>query len=144
MPVTLHADITGAQEYLKALSRLSPKQNTKIMVDSLTECALRVQENAAKKQILGGGQKAIGVQIKPHPTKLTSRTGTLRRSISTNRQPLPLAIEVGTDLIYGRIHEIDGAGKAKVRRPFLAPAVEDVEDRFPAVFLKHWRRISGE
>jgi len=142
MPVAMHANVTGAREWLRALNRLSPKEHQEITARSLVECGLLVQRNAAMKQIMGGGQKAKGVHLKPHPTRLTSRTGTLRRSISTNRQPLPLAVEVGTDLIYGRVHEL-GLGRFP-KRAFLAPAVEAEEDKFPRIFLKHWRRISGE
>ena len=62
-------------------------------------------------------------------------------SIAVNRTPLPAAIEVGTHLQYGAIHE-QGLGNYP-KRAFLEPAVEDTEDKFPESFKKNWRRVAG-
>jgi HK97 gp10 family phage protein len=142
MPVSVHATITGDKEWLRKLEKLSPQKHKEIMSKSLLECGMLVQANAAQKQIMGGGQKAKGVQIKPHPSRLTSRTGTLRRSISTSWHRSPFEIDVGTHLVYGRVHEL-GLGNYP-KRAFLEPAVKAEEQKFPSVFIKHWRRISGE
>lgn len=58
-----------------------------------------------------------------HPSILTARTGNLRRSISSGASD---SIGwIGTNVKYGKVHEYSGAGKAKVIRPFLRPAIEN-------------------
>jgi len=135
MAVPIKIKIEGLEEWRKTLKNLTPEKTRKIVVDSLLECAHLVQANAASVQILRGGKGP------PDPKQLTSRTGTLRGSIAVNRQPLPAAIEIGTHLVYGRIHEL-GEGHFP-KRPFLAPAAEAVADRFPEVFMKHWRKAGN-
>ena len=80
----------------------------------------------SKEKILRGG--------KGPPVKgiLTSRTGTLRRSIRVNRSPLPWAVEVGTDLVYGAVHELS----TRFPRPYLAPALDDMADKFDDIFAR--------
>jgi phage gpG-like protein len=183
-PTGISVRISGIDPVLKAMERLSPKENRAIMVSSLVECAELVQKDAKENQIIRGGTAiSIGprggkrkVQRPPHPTRLTSRTGTLRRSITVDRSPLPFAIEVGTNLRYGRAHELGFDGRVSVRshwreirqafgrniaarsthirahsrnmhlprRPFLEPALRATEDRFADIFLKNWRKESGE
>lgn len=107
--------VVGGEEVRRMLRRLSPAQNQAIFRKSLTDCARLVASNARTKQIMGGGQKAKGVQIKPHPTRLTSRTGTLRRSISTNWYRKPEAIDIGSDLKYGAVHEHGYSGPVTIK-----------------------------
>jgi phage gpG-like protein len=175
----LKVEVTGIKQISGMLKDLSPDESQEIVVKSLQDCAKLVQINAVNKQIMGGGAKAVsrgrGVQIKPHPTRLTSRTGTLRRSISINQQRVPAWIDIGTDLKYGAVHELGFKGNVFIsghyreitqafgrrikptevavrshvrsvnipKRPFLKPALEEVEDRFPAIFMKHWRRVAN-
>ena len=143
--------VQGLDQFRKALRRMSPAQQRDIIESSLLECAQRIQANAKDKQILGGGAKAVvrgrGVQIKPHPTKLTHRTRTLSRAIAVDLKP-PSSVDVGVlsgtnskALRYAAVHEFGTMG---FPRPFIQPALEAVEGRFPEVFLRHWRRVSGE
>ena len=72
-----------------------------------------------------GASKAIfkeGGPVLPPPGPLVARTGHLRRSI---RSGIERGVGwVGTDVKYGKIHEVTGAGKAKVLRPFLGPSFQ--------------------
>jgi phage gpG-like protein len=135
MAATVKVTIIGMPQVRAMLKRLTPAESRKVVVDSLLECAHTIQRNAAEKQILPGGKGP------PDPKQLTSRTGTLRGSIAVNRSPLPAAVEIGTHLVYGPVHEL--GGRHHPRRPFLAPAVEETEEGFPDVFLANWRRAAG-
>ena len=76
------------------------------------------------------------------------RTGTLRRSIQIDRSEnigeTP-AVEVGTGLIYARIHELGGRHHPK--RPFLVPgdsmSTSAIELATKAVFRKVVRKFRG-
>lgn len=133
---TISVKVTGVPEVQRMLERLSPRQTRDIVVQSLLDCASLVQANAKEQQMIPGGDAP------PDPKMLTSRRGGagLQGSIAVNRQPLPAAIEVGTHLVYGRIHELGEGNYPK--RAFLEPAVLAVEDRFPDVFMKNWRKIA--
>lgn len=67
-----------------------------------------------------------------HPTKLTHRTRTLGRSVKVDRPRkvpggwLGKLFAGGLNIVYAAVHEIIGVGKAKVKRPFLRPPVDDV------------------
>ena len=105
---TISVSVVGTKELKRKLEKMNPGVNKKIVRNSLLESAEDLQRDAAKNQILaGGGGKKSGL-TKPHKSYLTSRHGTLRRSIRVNRGPLPFAIEVGTDLGYGAMHETGG------------------------------------
>ena len=139
MAVQIKVSVGFTNELKRKLEKMNPGTNKKILRDSLIESALLVQRDAAKNQILaGGGGKASGM-TRPHPQFLTSRTGTLRRSIKVDRGPLPFAIEVGTDLVYGPYHEL----RAKRRRPFMQPALDRIAPRFGDIVVKHWKRAAG-
>ena len=99
------------------------------------ESMLLMLRIAAREKIHHGGGGP------PKPNILTSRTGTLRRSLglstSLDRSGLRQGfIEGGTALIYGAVHEFRNAGQ----RAFLAPAVVDAESRIEDIFIKHWDR----
>ena len=86
---------------------------------ALRRSAFRVQELAAQKFIIRSGPPGV-----VDPIRVTSRTGTLRRSIRANLGELPRAAEVGTDLLYGAVHEL-GSRRRRIRqRPFLTPAAD--------------------
>ena len=89
--------------------------------------------------ILRGGQGP------PHPSKLTSRTGTLRRSLGPafglDKSGLPRFIEGGSSLVYAPVHEL-GLGRFP-RRPFLAPAVDAVTPQLEQIMVKHWERAQA-
>jgi hypothetical protein len=109
------------------------------MRKSLIDSAKAVQIDATKVQILaGGGGKRSGMSD-ADPKRLTSRTGTLRRSIGIDKSELPFAITVGTGLRYGAYHELE----AKKLRPFMGPALEKVGPQFASIVAKHWKREGG-
>lgn len=83
------------------IRRLNPAKRTRVLRESLTQSAFVVQANA-QNQIKRGGSAA------PLPNRLTSRTGTGRRSITVERAALPFAIDIGTNLRYMALHETGG------------------------------------
>ena len=103
----LRVSIVGTKRLERALKRMDPKENARILRSSLREMAKDLLKNAAMKQIAHGRGKAA-----PLPTRLTNRHGGrgLVGSIRINEAPLPRAIEVGTDLAYGAVHE-EGRGR---------------------------------
>ena len=132
MAVALSISVQGLDELHERLDRIMPSKNSAWVARALVKAALRVQEISAKEKILRGGKGP------PVPGILTSRTGTLRRSIRVNRSPLPWAVEVGTDLVYGAVHET--GGKFHPPRPFLGPGLEDASRDFDRIFAKEWAK----
>ncbi len=139
MPVQLRVRIVGTKALTKALDKMNPGLNKKILRDSLIEAALGIQKEAAATILPGGGGKRNARP--PVADRLISRTGTLRRSIKVDRGPLPFAIEAGTDLVYGAVHEF-GLGGRK-RRQFIKPALDSVAPKFGEIVIKHWKRAVG-
>lgn len=148
MTLAVSVKVTGGAELERALKKLSPSQNKKILTESLLQCAYLVAENAAKEQIIQGSRFFAtgprgGRTLKDapvHPTKLTSRRGGagLVGSITPEWHKKPFSIDVGTHLKYGPVHEL-GLGRYP-KRAFLEPAVKAVENRFPDVFMAAWKR----
>jgi phage gpG-like protein len=161
MAVSLSLRVQGLDELQERLNRLSPKKNSAWVARALKKAAFLTQKIAAKEKIKRGGKGA------PVARMLTSRTGTLRRSIRVNRSPLPWAIEVGTDLTYGAVHETGGtfsvpsymrtlamstrsggSSVARVKahtrkyppRPFLGPGLEKAAKDFDRIFSSEWAK----
>jgi hypothetical protein len=127
----------------------APKQGV-FVSKFLLKAGYAVLADAAKNQIIRGGRfrgpagprggKGKLRDTKPHPTRLTSRTGELRRSLgangdfnrAVNHTGLPKWLDVGSDLVYARVHELGTNGHP---RPFLAPAVAAVSPRFEGMLL---------
>ncbi len=93
-------------------------------------CA-RVVAYSKKQRFRGGGGGKKGAGVPAVPGILTTRTGRLRDSIGwrIERKGKELIGRVGTNVVYGRIHEYGGtAGRnraANIRpRPYLKPALE--------------------
>lgn len=103
----LTVKIEGFRELERRLQKMNPKKTPVILKRGLTRVALQIQKNAQKEQIKSGGGGKRNASA-PLPNRLTSRTGTGRRSIRVNRGPLPRAIEIGTDLRYMAAHERGG------------------------------------
>lgn len=143
MATQIRVSVVGLPKLQRALSKMNPGVNKKILRDSLLESARTIQREAAKNQILaGGGGKGSGM-TPPHPKFLTSRHGGegLVGSIHVDEGPLPFAIEVGTDLVYGAVHEF-GLGPYP-KRPFMQPALDKMAPRFGDIVIKHWKRQAG-
>ncbi len=126
MAVALSIEVKGFAELQRLFHRIRPDTNPSWVSRALVNGALLVQKVAAEEKIRRGGSGP------PVPDVLTSRTGTLRRSIAVNRTQLPFSVSVGTDLIYGLVHEL--GGRFHPKRPFLTPALEDSADRISRLF----------
>ena len=126
-------------ELNRRLQKMNPGVNTVIVSKALKESMLRILRNAAGDQIIRGGKG------RPHPSRLTSRTGRLRRSlgpsVGLDESGLPFRIEGGSHLVYAAVHEAGGTHHP--RRPFLEPALAEEEQHIPGSFRKHWAQ-SGE
>jgi hypothetical protein len=99
--------VEGLEVARRVIRNISPKNNSDFVQAALVTSALLVQDNAAFHQIIRGGKDA------PVKKRLTSRSGTGRRSIRVDRKK-ELFIEIGSDLIYMKNHETGGT--------FLVPA----------------------
>ncbi len=140
MAVNLKVSLKPSPKMAQAFRKMDPARNRRIFAQGAIEAALLIQANAAGVQILKGGG-GIRNARPPHPTQLTSRTGRLRGDIAVDRSPLPHAIEVGTDLVYGAAHEF-GVG-ALPKRPFMGPAFAAVRRKIPEILVRVWRREAG-
>jgi hypothetical protein len=138
--VAMRVTVIGGPELRRQLIQLNPKENPRIPVNALERVAGEIQRNAKDKQIAAGGRGKKRA-IPPLPDRLTSRTGTLRRSIGVNRRPLPRAIEIGTPLVYGAVHEF-GWGRYPVRA-FLQPALDAISPRIGGIVAEEWRKAGG-
>lgn len=101
--------------------------------------------NAAREQIIGGGRVRVGrglTSTPPHPSRLTSRSGELRRSLSADRgadtSGLPRWIDVGSDLAYAPTHELGLRGYPV--RAFLRPAGDAVSPGFAELYARELER----
>ena len=141
MATKIRVSVVGTKALKRKLEKMNPGVNKKILRGSLIESALTVQRDAVKNQILSGGGGKKSGRTKPHPKFLTSRTGTLRRSIKVDRGPLPFAIEVGTDLGYGAKHEFGLRGMP--RRSFMQPALDRQAPKFGDIVVKQWKKAAG-
>lgn len=127
-----NATFIGGAALAKRLKDLKPGR--KVTDAGLNESMLTMLRNAAGSQIKRGGKG------KPVKGRLTSRTGTLRRSLARSQgiDDSGLSrgyIEGGTALIYGAVHEHSTSHP----RPFLKPALAATIDQFEAIFVKHWK-----
>ncbi len=156
MASNIRATVTGERRLLAVLNGINPKQNPEFVRRALTKGGLLVQREAALKHIKRGGKGA------PLRDRLTSRTGTGRRSIRVDRGGLPrLFVDIGSDLKYMQLHETGGtvtrrshsrrSRKGKIHtvkahsatfpaRPYLKPALEAVDDKLEGLFFREWDR----
>jgi phage gpG-like protein len=158
--VAIRLRLEGTETLKKVLNSFSEPKRRQVLDQSLRKMAFRVQEIATKDIILRGG----GPSAPTHPTRLRSRSGELRRSISGPRgkdtSELPRAIEVGTDLVYGPVHEFGATIKASGKpylvfqlpagnwvsvkkvtippRPFIGPAFDRASQEFEAILHRVW------
>ena len=124
--------IEGDKAILAGLKRANPGTNAaRIATPALLEMMQLTLRIAAQQKIRRGGGGP------PRPNILTSRTGTLRRSLSgsqsINKAGLPDFIEGGSNLVYAAVHEDSP-------RAFLKPALDDAVRQFDDIFIKWWER----
>lgn len=123
------------REATRTLRALGGRQARVAVEGALDDVAAKIQRNAQTEQIIRGGRQA------PHPTRLTSRTGTLRRSIRVNR-PAPGVRSIGSDLVYA-VHEF-GIPRRNIRaRPYLQPALEEEGPKLADQIRRRLKRIPG-
>jgi phage gpG-like protein len=136
MAVNLTVSIEGEAAIRSWLDRLDPVSNSRIMRNGLIVAANLISTDAKTRQFVAGG-RGKSKALKALSNRLTSRTGTLRRSIRVNRSGVPAYIDIGTDLKYGAVHEFGGeidkpsrvirshtrrVAFGKKRKPFTVPA----------------------
>ena len=148
----IHVVIDAAQmaRVRRVYGSLRRPQLAKPVSTFLVKAAYLVLADAAANQIIRGGRfRGKGGKLgntPPHPSRLTSRTGELRRSLSVNRGldrgGLPRYVDVGSDLVYAPVHEL-GLSRYPVRA-FLAPAVAAVSPKFEGMLLHELDKAVGE
>ena len=132
MAVSIKTTLIGGEKFSRALSKLTPAQNTRITSDTLEAIAFRVQGLSALK-IVRGRQ-----QLPPLPKQLTFRKGGAARSIGVDLSGLPNRSETGSILLYPMLHEF---GLGTPERPWLGPAVNEViPDEAESFAVKFWER----
>ena len=112
-------------EVRRVLRSVSPKQNAEINRKALTKAGLLVQKIVTEEMIVRGR----GKNAPPLPDRLTSRTSTLTRSVALILSRFKVSI--GTDLLYGAVHELHKSRP----RPFLKPGLEKAQPQFQRIFI---------
>lgn len=155
MASTIKITVEGEARVRRVLRGIDPEENSGFVRRALVKGGLLIQRDAAKNQIKRGGSGP------PLRNRLTSRSGTGRRSIRTDRGGLPrFFVDIGSDLKYMQLHETGGTvqrrahsrrsrsgGTHNVRahaanfpaRPYMAPALEAVDDQLEGVFFREWQ-----
>jgi hypothetical protein len=121
----MHVVLEGADKLQRALKRGTPKLHPKILVQPMRDWALDTQL-VSKRDYLTG----------PRPERLGVVTGRLRGSIAVDLLQAPRYVDVGTNVVYGPVHEF--GGKHHPARPFLRPAAEEAFRGFERDLAKAW------
>ena len=124
-PVSISVTTSGAESLRRQLAQLGDDLERGAVFDSLLEIGFEIQTNAAQSQIIRSSLGPVS------PTRVTSRTGSLRRSIGVDwakdrrkgdpAMPSgvsPLRVRVGSVLNYAGVHEVGG----RVDRPTVTVA----------------------
>lgn len=146
---------TPSPELERFITSAAPAELAKPITRALLSCGYAVLKNAAEDQIIRGGRfrGAPGPRggrgkledAPPHPSRVTSRSGELRRSLSiargVDRSRLPGLLSVGSDLVYSAVHEygLRVRGRRYPKRAFLAPALAAESQRFAGIFESELR-----
>jgi len=117
--------IKGTQKLLKALGDV-PKQTRRSTERALTKSAHLVERNA--KQNLTGGRP------------LNVRSNTLRSSVRTKVDKTKLEARVGTNVVYGPVHEFGATIRPKRKKwlHWLGPAGEKIFAKKVVVPKRPW------
>ncbi len=102
-------------------------------LDDATKTSVAIRSLELGGLLLAGWSKKNRLSG-PRPNILGVKTGRLRSSISASRvhvQGDTYEVRVGTNVVYGPIHEYGGQrGKGFMRaRPFLRPSIENQDNR---------------
>lgn len=149
---TFRVELTTSPGLKRALAALRQPALREVFRRALLRSAFKVQEISTRQKIRAGGVVGTGksrMNLPPLPDRLTSRTGTLRRSIAVDRSALPFEVSIGSDLVYAAVHETGGlvhrrSGTARYpARPFLGPALEDASAYFDDYLERELRAEAG-
>lgn len=153
-------EIVNFRELQNEIRKLSLEEQRGALRDALVRSGLVVVRNSQNAIKRGG-------KAKPLKTKLTSRTGTGRRSIRSDRPRVKRGsslIDIGTDLKYMEFHETGGTRTKKAhsrtsklgnahkvrshiimmpKRPFLKPGLKKSNTEIGEIFFREWKRAIG-
>ena len=115
----------GVEEFRKVIRKINPEKNPKVIRKAMLETGRLLQRTVKEKYLRG-----------PRPRRLDRVTGELSRSIVRDERKLEEFVGVGTELFWAEFHEV-GLGRFR-KRPFIEPAVDDVMDKLPGIFLEAW------
>ena len=124
--------LKGTQAKLARLAGRMPKavaQRLNIAA-SIVRATTKSEFLSAAGTVVSGkrGPRLIG--SRSPADRLGVLTGRLRSSIRIQAASAAnLRATVGTNVFYGRIHELIGVGASKVKRPFLRPSLEQNRGR---------------
>lgn len=139
--ISVQIDDSAVQQLQQRLAGLAPRVVAQIH-EALQPLIYQSLRSAVPKYFAGSGSKGASSDL------LTSRSGNLLNSVLNSIQVSPdgqsLAVSIGSDLPYARIHEYGGfAGRrgpykkkdghrAYIRpRPYLRPAINDLQKALP-------------
>ena len=141
--ISLQIDDSAIQQLQQRLAGLAPRMVAQVY-KALQPLIYQSLSNAVPKYFAGSAAKGGSGDL------LTSRSGNLLNSVLNSIQISPdgqsLAVSIGSDLPYARIHEYGGfAGRrgpykkkdghrSYIRpRPYLRPALNDLQKALPAL-----------
>ena len=139
--ISVQIDDSAIQQLQQRLAGLAPRVVTRVY-EALQPLIYQALSTAVPKYFAGSAGKGQSSDL------LTSRSGNLLNSVLTSIQVSPdgqsLAVSIGSDLPYARIHEYGGfagrKGPFKKRtghrpyvkpRPYLRPAINDLQKALP-------------
>ena len=151
MAVSVAIQLKVPKQLERTIGAIGKPRIDTIFDRGLNRMALDIQSIATRKYLSG-----------PRPVKVDVVTGALRRSVRVDRGKLPRFIEIGSDLVYAPVHEFgakinargggfltfklrDGSFR-RVRsvtipaRPWLQPALDDADRKFPTILLQEIER----
>lgn len=116
--------IVGSKQVLDRYEKMQ-KSIPPLMYKTMMRACLEVSRTTKKDYLTG-----------PRPERLGVVTGRLRSSVNVQVQKKDKEVigVVGTNVFYGRIHELIGVGKSKIKRPFLGPALEQSRAKIRQIF----------
>ena len=142
MPTGLRVRVLGNKAVTRRVLKLKARLPHTV-AKTLNEAAYLVRRHSRANYLSASGEVRRGrrgprlIGRRSPPDKLGPLTGQLKRKLTVVRAtPRTLQARMGTSLIYGEVHEVKGAGAAKVKRPFLSPALEDKRGRITRMLAR--------
>jgi phage gpG-like protein len=149
--ISVKIDDSAIQQLQQRLAGLAPRVVAQVY-KALQPLVYQSLRNAVPKYFAGSASKGQPSDL------LTSRSGNLLNSVLSSIQVSPdgqsLAVSIGSDLPYARIHEYGGfAGRrgpykkkdghrSYIRpRPYLRPAINDLQKALPALLEQALQQV---